>query len=107
MVQALTDQVDLLFIDGDHTYEGVKADYDLYGPLVRRGGVLAFHDILHHDNYPELGVDRFWHSLPGSKTEIVSPSELSPVGSRWGGIGLLWRRPEGVTAAGTSTPTSH
>ena len=38
-------QIDFLFIDGDHTYEGCKADYLNYGPLVRAGGVIAFHDI--------------------------------------------------------------
>lgn len=37
--------VDLLFIDGDHTYNGVMQDYEAYGPLVRSGGVIAFHDI--------------------------------------------------------------
>lgn len=37
--------IDVLFIDGDHTYEGVKRDFEMYGPLVR-GGVIAFHDIV-------------------------------------------------------------
>jgi hypothetical protein len=30
--------VDFLFIDGDHTYEGVKKDFEMYSPLVRREG---------------------------------------------------------------------
>lgn len=38
--------VDALFIDGDHSYDGVKLDYEMYGPLVRAGGVIAFHDIV-------------------------------------------------------------
>jgi predicted O-methyltransferase YrrM len=37
--------IDLLFIDGDHTYDGVRSDYSMYSPLVRRGGLIAFHDI--------------------------------------------------------------
>lgn len=37
--------VDFLFIDGDHSYEGVKADFDNFSPLVRPGGIIAFHDI--------------------------------------------------------------
>jgi cephalosporin hydroxylase len=38
--------VDVLFIDGDHSYDGAKADFDLYSPLVRSGGLIAFHDIV-------------------------------------------------------------
>jgi len=36
--------IDLLFIDGDHSYEGVKMDWEMYSPLVRSGGLVAFHD---------------------------------------------------------------
>ncbi len=35
---------DFLFIDGDHTREGVSLDYEMYSPLVRSGGIVAFHD---------------------------------------------------------------
>jgi len=40
------DLLDFLFIDGDHSYEGVKADFEMYAPLVRAGGCIAFHDIV-------------------------------------------------------------
>jgi len=36
-----------LWIDGDHTYQGVKEDIDLFGPHLADGGVIAFHDVLH------------------------------------------------------------
>lgn len=36
--------VDLLFIDGDHQYASVLTDWLLYSPLVKRGGIVAFHD---------------------------------------------------------------
>lgn len=39
---------DYLFIDGDHSYNGVKADYETFSPLVRVGGIVAFHDINPH-----------------------------------------------------------
>ena len=47
-------KIDLLFIDGDHSYEGVKKDYVLYSPFVKKGGMIVFHDIvqnttLHHE----------------------------------------------------------
>ncbi len=35
---------DFLFIDGDHETEGVIADFNMYSPLVRTGGLVAFHD---------------------------------------------------------------
>ena len=37
--------IDFLYIDADHTYEGVKTDFDLYSPLVSKGGLIGFHDI--------------------------------------------------------------
>lgn len=39
-------QFDFLFIDGDHHYADVRADYEIYGPLVRPGGIIAFHDTM-------------------------------------------------------------
>ena len=37
-------KLDLLFIDGDHTYKSVLADYLLYKDFVCEGGIIAFHD---------------------------------------------------------------
>lgn len=39
-------QVDFVFIDGDHHYDATMKDFELYGPLVRPGGLIAFHDIM-------------------------------------------------------------
>lgn len=36
--------IKFLWIDGDHSYEGAKADFELYFPFVVEGGVIAFHD---------------------------------------------------------------
>lgn len=55
--------LEFLFIDGDHRYEGVKRDFELYEPLVAAGGLIAFHDILPHKYHPECGVDRFWEEV--------------------------------------------
>jgi predicted O-methyltransferase YrrM len=35
---------DFLFIDGDHSYEGCRKDWDIYSPFVRSGGIIVFHD---------------------------------------------------------------
>jgi predicted O-methyltransferase YrrM len=39
--------VDFLYIDADHSYEGIKADYENYTPLVKPGGIVGFHDTNH------------------------------------------------------------
>lgn len=50
-LQRLKDQlggrpVDVLFIDGDHTYDGARQDWLMYAPLVRDGGLVLLHDIV-------------------------------------------------------------
>jgi len=83
-------KVDFLFIDGDHRYEGVKRDYEQYSPLVRPGGIIAFHDIL--PSPPELGMEvwRFWEEL--KKTE-KSACEFVNTSSNDRSIGIGIVRP--------------
>jgi predicted O-methyltransferase YrrM len=40
------EKLDLLFIDADHSYAGVKQDFMNYRQFVRDGGIVAFHDIV-------------------------------------------------------------
>lgn len=40
-------ELDLLFIDGDHTLDGVKNDYDRYSKYVKKGGYIIFDDYHH------------------------------------------------------------
>ena len=42
-------KIDFLFIDGSHKYEDVKRDFELYLPFVRKGGIVALHDIRAQD----------------------------------------------------------
>ena len=37
-------EIDILFIDGDHTYKGVINDFENYSKLVKRGGYIIFDD---------------------------------------------------------------
>jgi predicted O-methyltransferase YrrM len=41
-----------LWIDGDHTYEGAKSDFDGFSPFVSPGGVVALHDALNNFSGP-------------------------------------------------------
>lgn len=105
------DVVDFLFIDGDHTYEGVKRDFEMYKPLVRDGGVIALHDIVYHpDTMEELQrrreaasnldeqylsttarpasqVDQFWDEIVDEyqTEELIAHPEQT-----WGGIGVIY-----------------
>ena len=83
-------ELDLLFIDGDHAYEGVKRDFELYSPLVRRGGIVAFHDIV-PDYRTALGVStpsitegvpRFWKEIKGNfnSMELIDDPEQDGYG---------------------------
>jgi len=81
-------QLDFIFIDGDHSYEGVKKDFELYSPLVRKGGIVAFHDICKHP--PEMGVqvDQFYEELKAHyrHEEIIAEPETQ----KWAGIGVIY-----------------
>ena len=37
-------KIDILFIDGDHSYEGVKLDFELYSKILNENGVIIIHD---------------------------------------------------------------
>lgn len=55
--------IDVLFIDGDHSYEGVKKDFEMYHPLVKTGGIIAFHDIVVHPPDINCNVNKFWNEI--------------------------------------------
>ncbi|NBX76272.1 MAG: class I SAM-dependent methyltransferase [Proteobacteria bacterium] len=96
------DQIDVLFIDGDHSFNGVKADFENYSPFVRPGGLIIFHDIV--EDYTTRfgkptpsytgGVPRFWNELKalGFSTEevIADPSQDGF------GIGLMVKAQAGL-----------
>jgi len=80
-------KLDFLFIDGDHSYEGVKKDFEMYSKLVKRKRVIALHDIVHHPFVPECQVDKFWKEIKKiyRTREIILSSNQT-----WAGIGLIF-----------------
>ena len=80
-------ELDFLFIDGDHSYEGVKQDFEMYSPLVKAGGLIAFHDICEHEPRINCHVQDFWNEIRDGyrHEELVSPPRDR------GGIGVLWK----------------
>lgn len=78
--------VDFLLIDGDHTYEGVRMDFEMYRTLVRPGGMIGFHDIIPHSIESGCEVNRFWNEIRGSCDSVEIVEDW---GMKFGGIGLL------------------
>ena len=78
-------KIDFLFIDGDHTYKGVRKDFEMYSPLVRKGGIIAFHDIVDGPTKDVGGVPKFWREIKSTACkEIIK--DRSQGGA---GIGVL------------------
>jgi predicted O-methyltransferase YrrM len=91
------DQLDFLFIDGDHSADGVRRDFETYSRLVRPGGLVGLHDIAppRPDVAPrEDGVEylvgdvpAFWAELRATHPE--AREIVDPDGPGCFGIGLI------------------
>lgn len=68
--------IDLLFIDGDHTYAGCKADIDAWTPHVKVGGRVAFHDTACATNLRP-------HRLHEEVTQAITEWQTGEAGADW------------------------
>jgi len=76
----LNNQVDFLFIDGNHSYESTYNDFYNYKKYVRKGGLVAFHDIYHPAHL--TGCAKVFEEAEG-KQYRTDPS------FGWAGIGII------------------
>lgn len=59
-VKAIPNNVDFVYIDGNHRYEYVKRDIELYYPKVKAGGMLAGHDFKSGEAGVQRAVEEFF-----------------------------------------------
>lgn len=86
--------LDLLFIDGDHSYEGVKNDFEKYSTLTKKGGIIAFHDI-HRSSFHESHgcyVHNFWEEISKKYLDYKVFYDAIGENSVWGGIGMIIKK---------------
>lgn len=76
------DPIRFLWIDGDHTYQGAKADIDMFKPFLTDGAIVAMHDVL----------GTFEGALRVFVEEILDSDDFGPAGFS-GSIGWAQYRP--------------
>lgn len=98
---------DCVFIDGDHSYNGGKQDYEVCKEYLAPGGVIIFHDIIETDMHKKYGcnIHKLWKDIrnnpqiygitrslwnadnKGQDFTSINP-EMNDF-NIWGGIGIL------------------
>ncbi len=76
-----------IYVDGDHSYAGVKLDYSLFYPKLAKGGLMSFHDVIANGKLTGglYGVKKFWQELKNEQ-KITFPF---PINS---GLGILQKK---------------
>jgi hypothetical protein len=115
MIKSLGVKFDFIFIDGDHSYEGVRNDYEKFKQFLASDGFMAFHDIVYSEENLQNNarVDILWNELNTyglEKYQFVSRLRnhsyrtdqlfYTFVSKRpyesWGGIGVIKNSPIGL-----------
>lgn len=70
--KSIPDGIDILFIDGGHSFSDVTQDFEMYSGMVKNGGYIVFDDYLDHQFSPEVrpAVDRIVQCM-GDRYEVI------------------------------------
>lgn len=63
-VEFIKDEIDFIFIDGDHSYEGFIKDWNDWSGKVKKSGIIALHDTSipgHNQNVGDLGSYKYFN----------------------------------------------
>jgi hypothetical protein len=75
--------IDLLHIDGLHTYQSTKQDFETWLPKISDRGIILFHDVSEATGY---GTSLFWSEIRGTAPNVTFPHSF--------GLGVFF--PNGV-----------
>lgn len=85
-------EVNLLYIDGEHTYEAVKGDYERYSPLVKN--IIVIHDIVLEELKDTIG--KFWNELIAKNIKAQNRTFITLKGYcnsfKQGGVGRKYEK---------------
>jgi predicted O-methyltransferase YrrM len=84
---------DFVFVDADHTYEGLRGDWEGWSPLIESGGIIALHDSLMPEGHSDAG------SIQYSNEVVAHDPRFETVDEVYSLRVLRRRAPRGVPAA--------
>ena len=73
LIKSKHPSIDLAYIDGCHSYDGIKNDFDIIYPLLSESGVIVFHDTLRIDGCREFMIDLRTKFFDGTYDLITFP----------------------------------
>lgn len=82
-------KIGLLWIDGDHSYEGVKSDFLQWEPFLKKNGIIAFHDSFYGWNFkkkilPAYGIthEKYDGSAKVVQENLANSKNFCKIGTR-------------------------
>lgn len=79
LVGAWKTPIDFLFIDGDHTYEAVRNDFEQWLPHIKNGGFILFHDSRREPGAPDTVFKRGWPGPTQLAKELRDRTDITLV----------------------------
>jgi predicted O-methyltransferase YrrM len=67
----------------------LSRDFEMYSSLVRKGGIIAFHDVVKHPPYVDCEVEKFWNEI---KNNYKFEELVKDYNQNWAGIGILFKK---------------
>ncbi len=82
-----SNKYDYIYVDGNHSYEGVKFDFKTFWPKLKKGGLLLFHDVSVKGKLPEgeYGVHQLFNEVSQKMPHLI-------INHTHSGLGILQKK---------------